>query len=259
MPLDSSFTRRLQVVGTTFGLVLFAGLSTAVLSSAAMSTAAADSPAATATATATTVTTAATTAGTGAKLADKEKESAKVAAAAKNSRPVAGFTPEREAAALTFVRANHPELAGLLERLKDRRPHDYEKAVRDLFRVSERLALSREMFPVRYELELKQWKLTSRIQVLSARISMKRTPEQEQELKRLLAEQLEVRRELLDFNLEQAANRTQMLQRDLDDLDARKQEILDSKFEKAIKQADQRKAAGKPVGTAKKPPEKSGD
>jgi hypothetical protein len=202
-----------------------------------------------------TVATATGTAAAAAKIAGKdptkEKDPAKNAAP-KNSRSIAGFTPEREAAALTFVRANHPELAELLDRLKARRPQDYEKAIRDLFRVSERLALSREMFPVRYELELKQWKLTSRIQVLGARLSMKRTQEQETELKQLLAEQLEVQRELLAFNLDRAQSRAAMLQKDLDDLDAGKQAILDAKFEKAIKTADQRKPAGKATGTAKK-------
>lgn len=219
----------------------------------------ADAPATVASATAT-----ATGTATAAKIADKdatkEKEPGK-ASTAKNSRTIAGFTPEREAAALTFVRANHPELADLLDRLKARRPQDYEKAIRDLFRVSEKLALSRETFPVRYELELKQWKLTSRIQVLSARLSMKRTKEQEDELKQLLAEQLEVHRELLAFNLDRAQNRAAMLQKDLDDLDAGKQAILDAKFEKAIKAAAQRKPAGKaaPAGEKNAAEKKSDD
>jgi len=176
----------------------------------------------------------------------------------KNLRPLAGFTPEREAAALTFVRTNHPELADLLDRLKVRQPYEYQKAVRDLSRVSERLALSREVFPSRYELELKQWKLTSRIQVLTARLSMGRTPKHEQELKQLLAEQLETHRELVVLNLERAKGRVAALSRELDDLDSRKQAILDGKFEKAIKAAEQREPAGKNNSTpAKKAEPKS--
>ncbi|MCE9604392.1 MAG: hypothetical protein K8U03_05740 [Planctomycetia bacterium] len=158
----------------------------------------------------------------------------------KNLRAAAGFTPEREAAALTFVRTHHPELADLLERLKERRPHEYEKAIRDLFRVSERLAVSREEFPLRYELELKQWKLTSRIQVQTARLAMGRTPEQEQELKQLLAEQLAAHRELLALNLERATARAAALSQELADLDGRKQAILDAKFEKALKSTEKK-------------------
>jgi hypothetical protein len=163
----------------------------------------------------------------------------------KNFRPLAGFTPEREAAALSFVRTNHPELADLLDRLKVRQPQEYQKAVRDLSRVSERLALSRAEFPSRYELELKQWKLTSRIQVLTARLSMGRTPKQEEELKQLLAEQLETHRELVVLNLERAKGRVAALSRELDDINSRKEAILEGKFEKAIKAAEQRKPAGK--------------
>jgi len=72
---------------------------------------------------------------------------------------------------------------------------------------------------------------------------MGRTPEQEQELKQLLAEQLDVHRQLVAFNLERAKNRTAALQRELDDIEARREAILDAKFDRAIKAADQRKPA----------------
>ena len=50
-----------------------------------------------------------------------------------------GFSPEREAAAITFLDSHHAELGRLLERLKKSRPTEYKKAVRDIFRASERL------------------------------------------------------------------------------------------------------------------------
>jgi len=89
---------------------------------------------------------------------------------AKGPKGLQGFTPEREAAALTFVRAHHPELAELLDRLKTRRPQEYQKAIRELFRASERLAQSQEQAPQRYEMELSEWKLQSRVQLLVARM-----------------------------------------------------------------------------------------
>jgi hypothetical protein len=51
-----------------------------------------------------------------------------------------GVTPERQAAVMTFVQRNHPELADLLAHLKARQPAEYEGAVRELFRTTERLA-----------------------------------------------------------------------------------------------------------------------
>src|SRR5687768_12762986 len=61
-----------------------------------------------------------------------------------NRGPMPSFTPEREAAAMTFVQAHHAELAPLLTHLKKSRPNDYQKAIRKLFGDSERLAHSRE-------------------------------------------------------------------------------------------------------------------
>lgn len=151
------------------------------------------------------------------------------------------ITPAREAAALTFVRTNHPELADLLTKLKERRPHEYQKALRELFRVSERLAESQEKQPHRYELELNEWKLQSRIQLLVARMTMGRTPELEQELRNLLGEQLDLRMAILQLDHERAAARAQSLQRDLDDFGARRQQLLDERFEKAVKSAGLKK------------------
>src|SRR6185436_5664149 len=51
------------------------------------------------------------------------------------------ITPEREAAAVTFVKLHHPDLAELLGHLKQSNPREYQRAIRDLFRTSENLAL----------------------------------------------------------------------------------------------------------------------
>ncbi len=164
--------------------------------------------------------------------------------AAKGKAPLpAWFTPEREAAALTFVRANHSELADLLDRLKQRRPHEYQKAIRDLFRVSERLTESRERRPERYEAELREWKLQSRIQLLVARLTMGRTPELEQELRGLLNEQLDLRHEIVRQDRDRATARLQALQRDLDDLESRREQLLEERLEKALKSAGSKKQA----------------
>jgi hypothetical protein len=63
--------------------------------------------------------------------------------APESSPPV--FTEEREAAVLTFVRKNRPELLAMLEGLKLRRPADYQRAVSDLFRTSEMLTTVRRV------------------------------------------------------------------------------------------------------------------
>lgn len=112
-----------------------------------------------------------------------------------------GFTLEREAAALSFVRQHHPELADLLAQLKAGNRREYQKAVHELFRTSERLAMARERDSARYELELEAWKLDSRIRLLAARMTMsENNAESLEELKTLLLERTDVqlKRQMLD-------------------------------------------------------------
>ncbi len=81
--------------------------------------------------------------------------------------PPLPMTPEREAAALDFVKSHHPELVALLDQLKAKDRRQYDVVVRDLFRTSERLATMHANDLSRYEIALRAWKLKSRIQVLA--------------------------------------------------------------------------------------------
>lgn len=108
----------------------------------------------------------------------------------KNQQPL---TPEREAAAVTFVTLHHPDLAELLKHLKQSNPREYQRALRELFHQSENLAQTHEKDPRRYELDLEAWKLKSRIQLLAARLSMAYSKSLEDELRTALGEQVDLR------------------------------------------------------------------
>ena len=124
------------------------------------------------------------------------------------------FSLEREAAALSFVRQHHPELADLLAQLKAGNRKEYQRVVHELFRTSERLAASRERDPVKYELELSDWKLDSRIRLLAARMMMSDSlAESQEELKQLLLERT-------DVQLEQQLLERQRITTRLEKLDA---------------------------------------
>lgn len=127
------------------------------------------------------------------------------------------FTKEREAAALTFVREHHPELGDLLAQLKQHNTREYQRAVRDLFRDSERLAQEQERNPKRYALDLAAWKLNSRIQVLVAQLSMSPNPDVEQQLRQALLEQAQLRREQLVAERERLSAKLAEIDRDLSD------------------------------------------
>ena len=84
--------------------------------------------------------------------------------------PLPIFTEEREAAALTFIRKNRPELVDVLGELKVHNAAEYEHAVCDLFRTSEMLASVKQEDPMRYELALANWRAETRTHLLAARL-----------------------------------------------------------------------------------------
>ena len=138
-----------------------------------------------------------------------------------------GFTAEREAAALTFVRQYHPELARLLRVLKTKEKEEYHRAIRDLFRTSERLAVYREKFPERYNLELEAWQNRSRIQLLATRLQL--APDDTklaEQLKSALIEQIDIRVEILQQDREHQVERLKRLDEQIERL--RKQREIDA-------------------------------
>jgi hypothetical protein len=122
-----------------------------------------------------------------------------------------GMTAEREAAVLTFVRNYHPELADLLTPLKTTSRRDYERAIVELFRTSERLAQIEEKHPERHALELELWKAQSRVQLLAARLTMNDGAELRQRLREALERQLEVRKQLLVLERDRLRQRLEKL------------------------------------------------
>jgi hypothetical protein len=125
------------------------------------------------------------------------------------------FTPEREAAALAFVTANHSELAKVIEQLRVMQPEQYEAAIRELFATSERLSKIREQHPRRYPLELDAWKTRSRIQLLLARASLSDDPAIEQSLREALVAQSDLRVAQLELQRTQLAERLAKMDADL--------------------------------------------
>lgn len=137
---------------------------------------------------------------------DKEKDAAII------------ITPSREAAAVTFAGKHHPELAELLTQLKKTNPAEYDKAIQELFKTSERLTRTQERMPDRYEHELQAWKVDSRIRLLVARLSMSDSPALEQELKALLLERIDIRTRQNQQERDRLAARLEKLDETLADI-----------------------------------------
>lgn len=169
-------------------------------------------------------------------------------AAVDRTDPPQAITAAREAAALTFAREHHPELADLLDRLKDQNQPQYEKAVRQLFQTSERLARVRERSsPETYQLELEAWKLESRIQLLAARMTMSDDPTLQRDLKAALLKRVEVRLELLRAERQRIAERLEKLDEQIQQIERQLEQDAENvalrDFERMQKSVQSKKAA----------------
>jgi hypothetical protein len=183
--------------------------------------------------------------------------------AAAKAKVQLAVTPEREAAVKTFVARNHPELTSLLDLLKANQPKEYERAIRELYRVSEKLATIQERDSELYDLELQAWQVQSRIQLLVARLKMADSEDVRRELKEALGEQLKARAGLLRHERERVAERLQRIDRDLDRLEGNPQDWIDKQFAALVKNtragknrprtfSGKKPAAAKPNSAARK-------
>lgn len=88
-----------------------------------------------------------------------------------NAKPAPSTTAE-EAAAIALVQEHHKDLFELLIYLKEGLPQEYDRAIRDLSRASDRLTQFEKRDAQRYKLELQLWKAQSRRELLTARLQM---------------------------------------------------------------------------------------
>jgi hypothetical protein len=177
---------------------------------------------------------------------------------AKARQPIA-VTPEREAAVMTFVERNHPELTDLLAHLKTSQLSEYERAVRDIFRTTERLATIQERDSLQYDLEVAAWTAQSRVQLLTAKLKMGTTADLEQELRTALGAQLDARLALLKHERQKAADRLSRLEGDISQLQGDRERVLDRQLQLHKRAAAQGRTVKLGPKNAGKQPKKNAD
>lgn len=123
------------------------------------------------------------------------------------SRPAITVTPQREAAVMTFVQRNHPELADLLSYLKTSQPEEYDRAIKEIFQITERLDRIQDRDGLQYELEVAAWTAQSRVQLLAAKLKMGSSDELVKQLREALKNQNEAKLSLLKHERQKAADR----------------------------------------------------
>lgn len=137
----------------------------------------------------------------------------------------------RENLAFDLVRTHHPELGSLLRPLKRLRPRQYEAAIRELSRVSERLSQIQQRQPERYEVELAIWKSKSRIQLLTAQLQMSPDDDQLREkLRSAIAEQMVSQRQLYEIEKARVTQRLEFLNAQLEKMDGDLDTLVDQRL-----------------------------
>lgn len=146
----------------------------------------------------------------------KAKNAARKAARANLKQK--NITADQERQAIDFARTQHPELVELLDRLEEINPEQYGRAIRELYRTSEKLRLMADRNPQRHSLEITLWKLESRIRLSLAQIVMEDDAEMEKSLAPLMAERRDVKRQILELERQQATTRIAEIEKQLDAL-----------------------------------------
>jgi hypothetical protein len=179
---------------------------------------------------------------------------ARTAGSAKNGKgrsPIT-VTPEREAAVLAFVQRNHAELAELLGYLKASQPEEYERAIKEIYRSTERLAQIQERDALQHEFEVASWTAQSRVQLLAAKLKMGASEELEKQLRAALSLQNAAKLALLRHERHKAADRVSKLDGDIARFESAGEAVIDKQLELLTRAA----AEGRPAKLGAKNPAK---
>jgi len=96
-------------------------------------------------------------------------------------------------ATLKFAAVHHPELSRLLEHLRKSRPHEFQRATRELNQQIQILHRLQEKNSPRYSQQLELWKTDSQIRVLVAKWSRTKDRDLELEIRELLQQRRDMK------------------------------------------------------------------
>ena len=145
------------------------------------------------------------------------------------------ISKDREDAAVKFARVHHPELAELLEGLREADRRNFQTGLRALTRDAERLEKMVERNDERYPLSLELWKLDSRIRLEIARMSMSPDEDFEPRLRPLMEERQSARVRLIQMERLRTAERLAKYDEQLKTLQTESEDLVGSEIERVKK------------------------
>ena len=126
----------------------------------------------------------------------------------------------REKAALAFANKHHPALEKLLRQLRGMDENEYNKAIRELYRVSERLDQLEKRNPIYYQNQLDLWKASSSATLLAARLQLNPGDENLREKLRLALQlKLDTQKRIYEDELQRAEVRVSRIKENLSRLE----------------------------------------
>ncbi len=143
-----------------------------------------------------------------------------------------GIDAEREKLAIEFAKLHHPELAKLIQRLKEHKPREYKRAIRDLDTTLTKLDRFKSRDSERYRLTLERWEVDSRIRLLAARVSVMGSSDDQSELKSLLTKRVDLQLELLRHDQKMAEKRIEKIRNSIRDIEQNRESLVDGDLTK---------------------------
>ena len=161
----------------------------------------------------------------------------------------------REKVARRFAAEHHPELARLLGELAKQDRKQYDAAITDIHRAIDRMEKYREKHPERYETTLEDWKLSSRIRLAVARMSLTKDPELEAHLRELVEGRQRLRLKPLRTEAERIESRLEKIRTTIAEHDANPEAAVEKELTSLLRSV--RSAEDRGRGKSAKPaPEK---
>jgi hypothetical protein len=161
----------------------------------------------------------------------------------------------REKVARRFAAEHHPELARLLGELAKQDRKQYDAAITDIHRAIDRMEKYREKHPEKYEITLEDWKLSSRIRLAVARMSLTKDPELEAQLRELVEGRQRLRLKPLRTEAERIESRLEKIRTTIAEHDANPEAAVEKELASLLRSV--RSAEDRGRGKSAKPaPEK---
>lgn len=163
------------------------------------------------------------------KSADKKKNEKKA-----NDKKAAPISEARLAELMKFVDTHHGALRPLLNQLKRTSKGQYDSAIRSLDRTVKSLQAQKSKSEERYKRSLDSWILSSKIQLLTARLARKDSEKEKANIRKqvrtLIIQQNKIRQDQLSSDLAAAEKRVAKLKKQQADLEASVEQEISKKL-----------------------------